>query len=347
MTGDFGTEYKAILKSLDPSQFKGQATREINGKLIEKIWLACPAMCGGGADRVNSNKFYYSENDVFHPLTGYAGRYIPYGIREHAMASISNGIAAFNPGTFLPTTATFLMFYLYAAPGVRMGAHSHLQVIHFATHDSFAEGQNGPTHQAVEVDSLYRAMPNILYIRPCDAEEVIGAWEIAMDTRTKPSMISLGRDPVGPVPNTSRNMVSKGAYILQNPPNAKLTLVSCGTNLHYAAAAAIALGNEGMPIKLVSAPCFALFDQQDQTYRNEVFALDGNPIISVEEYVATTWARYVTASIGMNGYGYSASNPSNYERFGLDTAGILRKVKAYLGELNGQNARMAGWRRLD
>ena len=117
-----------------------------------------------------------------------------------------------------------------------MGALSHLQVIHFATHDSFAEGQNGPTHQPVELDSLYRAMPNLQYIRPCDAEEVIGAWKIAFGSRHTPSIVSLGRDPVGPVPNTSRHKVSRGAYVLQSPANAELTLVSCGTNLHYAAA---------------------------------------------------------------------------------------------------------------
>lgn len=233
-----------------------------------------------------------------------------------------------------------------AAPGVRMGALSHLQVIHFATHDSFAEGQNGPTHQPVELDSIYRAMPNLQYIRPCDAEELIGAWKIALESRDTPSILSLGRDPVGHVPHTSRSKVSRGAYVLQDPNNAQLTLVSCGTNLHYAVAAAAILEADGFPTRVVSAPCFDLFDKQNQDYRDEVFSRDERPIISVEEYVATTWARYTTASIGMTGYGYSASNLSNYERFQLNEKCIVERVRRYISELAGLNARMAGWRQI-
>lgn len=225
-----------------------------------------------------------------------------------------------------------------------MGALSHLQVIHFATHDSFAEGQNGQTHQPVELDSLYRAMPNLQYIRPCDAEEVIGAWQVALESRHTPSILSLGRDPVGEVPNTSRQNVRKGAYILEAPEDAKMTLVSCGTNLYYAVAAAATLKAEGIPARVVSAPCLDLFDKQPESYQREVFPRDGRPIISVEEYIATTWAKYTTASIGMTGFGYSASNPSNYRRFELDAEGIVARVKTYLDALGSENARAAGWR---
>jgi dihydroxyacetone synthase len=111
--GQLGTLYKDTLDRSDSTRFKGQATRDVNGKLIETIWPLCTALFGGGADLVNSNKVHYSEDDVFHPSMGYSGRYVRYGIREHAMASISNGIAAYNPGTFLPITATFFMFYIY------------------------------------------------------------------------------------------------------------------------------------------------------------------------------------------------------------------------------------------
>ncbi|KAI0974643.1 Transketolase, thiamine diphosphate binding domain-containing protein [Xylaria arbuscula] len=342
--GDYGTEWRDILTSIDSAQFVGKATRETNGTLIEKIWPAYPAMCGGGADLVNSNKVSYTDADVFHPTVSYAGRYIRYGIREHAMAAISNGLAAYNPGTFIPITATFLMFYLYAAPGVRMGAISHLPVVHFATHDSFAEGQNGPTHQPVEVDSLYRAMPNLTYIRPCDGEEVIGAWMLALEKKTGPTMLSLGRDPVTPMMATDRYKVAKGAYVIQDVAGAKLTLASCGTNLHYAAAAAEALTADGIPTRVVSCPSFEHFDKQDAAYQESVFPHDGTPIVSVEEYIATTWARYVTASIGMSGYGFSASNPSNYDRFGLDEKGIQRRARLYLRDLDGKDARQAGWR---
>ncbi|KAH7273202.1 Transketolase, thiamine diphosphate binding domain-containing protein [Fusarium solani] len=342
--GDNGDEWRRSLETIDSMQFSKNATREVNGSLMETLWKAHPALTGGGADLVNSNKVTYDPTEVFHPSVGYTGRYIRYGIREHAMASISNGIAAYSPGTFLPFTATFFMFYIYAAPGVRMGALSHLPVIHIATHDSFAEGQNGPTHQPVELDSLYRAMPNLTYIRPCDAEEVIGAWMLAISKTTGPSMLSLGRDPVGPVPNTDRYKVAKGAYIVKDVENPDLILASCGTNLHHAVAASERLLASGVSTRVVSTPSFDHFDAQDQSYRETVFPLDGTPIVSVEEYVATTWARYVTASVGMKSYGYSASNASNYNRFGLDAAGIEARVRGYLKDLGGKDARKSGWR---
>ncbi|KAL1875728.1 hypothetical protein VTK73DRAFT_9917 [Phialemonium thermophilum] len=342
--GDNGDRWRSVLETLDSTRVAGLATREVSGAILQSMWEAHPALFGGGADLVNSNKVPYDASDVFHPTVGYAGRYLRYGIREHAMASISNGIAAYSPGTFLPFTATFFMFYLYAAPGVRMGALSHLPVIHIATHDSFAEGQNGPTHQPVELDSLYRAMPNLTYIRPCDAEETIGAWLLALAKTTGPTMLSLGRDPVGPVPNTDRFRVAKGAYVVRDVAGAQLTLASCGTNLHYAVEAAENLSASGTLTRVVSAPSFEHFDAQPAAYKELVFPLDGWPIVSVEEYVATTWARYTTASVGMTTYGYSASNASNYDRFRLDAKGIEARVKAYIADLAGRDARRAGWR---
>lgn len=233
-----------------------------------------------------------------------------------------------------------------AAPGVRMGALSHLQTLHFATHDSFAEGQNGPTHQPVEVDSLYRAMPNLTYFRPCDAEETVAAWKLGLMSHANPTMISLGRDPVGDIPNTNRNLALNGAYVIKEDKNAAVTLVSCGTALHRVVAAARLLAEEGVSARLVSCPSMDLFGKQDRNYRDTIFPVDGRPIVSVEEYIATGWARYVTASIGMTGWGYSASSESNYQRFGLDADSISRKVQAYLKDLNGVNARSVGWRQL-
>jgi dihydroxyacetone synthase len=246
----------------------------------------------------------------------------------------------------LPITATFLMFYLYAAPGVRMGALSHLQVIHIATHDSFAEGQNGPTHQPVELDSLYRAMPNLSYIRPCDGEELIGAWQCALSTKDRPSMLSIARDPVEPVSGTDRHKVALGAYVLKDVPDADLTLVSCGSNLHYAFDASRRLEKQNLRVRLVSMPSMDLFDAQDDSYRAAVLPCDGRPVVSVEEYIATAWAKYVTASVSMTTYGYSASNPSNYRRFELDGVGIEKRVLQYLGSLGERNARELGWRQI-
>ncbi|KIX97104.1 uncharacterized protein Z520_07218 [Fonsecaea multimorphosa CBS 102226] len=345
VNGWFG-HWASALDSLDSSRFCRLATRESNGLILEMLWKLNPAMCGGGADLVNSNKFRYSEDDWFHPAKSFAGRYIRHGIREHAMAAIANGLAAYHPGTFLPVTATFSMFYLYAAPAVRIGALSKLHVLHIATHDSFQEGQNGPTHQPVELDSLFRAMPNLIHIRPCNAEEVIGAYQYALRARAGPVMISVARDPVAPVPSTRRGGVSYGAYVLTENTNAHITLVSCGSELHYVVAAAESLKLKGIESRVVSAPSLDLFDQQTDVYRSSVLPLDGSPIVSAEEYVPLVWARYVTASIGMKGYGYSASNESNYERFGLNESAITAKVIQYLGDLDGRDARRAGWRQL-
>lgn len=227
-----------------------------------------------------------------------------------------------------------------------MGALSHLQALHFATHDSFAEGQNGPTHQPVEVDSLYRAMPNIIYFRPCDGEEVLGAWKAGLLATKRPTMVSLGRDPMGIIAGTSRKHALKGAYVLRENEDAEITLASCGTCMHHVVTAADRLEAAGVRTRIVSAPSLDLFEEQPEEYKKTVFPRDERPIVSVEEYVATTWARYVTGSIGMTTYGYSASGASNYARFGLDAPAIEEKVIRYLEELNGANARQAGWKHL-
>lgn len=227
-----------------------------------------------------------------------------------------------------------------------MGALSHLQALHIATHDSFAEGQNGPTHQPVEVDSLYRAMPNITYFRPCDAEETVAAWQHGLISKSRPTMISLGRDPVGPVPGTSRTAALRGAYVIQEDADAAVTLASCGTCLHRVVMAAALLKDSGINVRIVSCPSLDLLEEQTDEYKLSVFPADSKPIVSVEEYVASIWARYVTASISMTTYGYSASSESNYERFGMDAPSIKGKVLAYLGEIKDGTALLGRWKQL-
>ena len=152
-------------------------------------------------------------------------------------------------------------------------------------------------------------MPNLHYFRPCDAEELRGVWSIALSTTKTPSIISLARDPVTIVPHTDHNKVHLGAYEVVGEPRAEVTFVSCGTNLHYAYKAAQSLKSKhGITCRLVSAPCLRLFDQQSAEYQQSVIPWDGTPVVSVEEYVPTIWVKYATASVGMKGFGYSASN---------------------------------------
>ncbi|KAI1198563.1 Transketolase, thiamine diphosphate binding domain-containing protein [Nemania serpens] len=306
-----------------------QATRQFNGQVFNTLMDRLPHLFAGGADLWNSNQMVDGSKlnfDRAHP----GGRIVRYGIREHAMAAVSNGIAAYAPGCFVPVTATFLMFYLYAAPGVRMGALSGLQVIHVATHDSIGEGQDGPTHQPVEVDSLFRAMPNLLFVRPADAEEVIGTWAVALGARGKPTIISLARDPaLFSVRNTDRRKVARGGYVVAEKERALVTLVSCGSELQFAADAAEVLNAEGILTRVVSMPCIEIFEEQDREYQATVLS-DSKHIISVEAYVSSMWARLCTASIAMDSYGFSGAGIENFARFGLDADGIVRKVKAHV-----------------
>ncbi len=159
-------------------------------------------------------------------------------------------------------------------------------------------------------------------------------------------MISVARDPAGTVPLTSRSGVSKGAYVIKEQTGAAVTLVSCGSQLHHVVAAAERLEQKGTSTRIVSAPSLDIFEKQPPAYRESVFPLDGSPIVSAEEYVPLVWPRYVTASIGMSGFGYSASKEVNYERFGLDPDAIVVKVAEYLETLNGRDARKEGWRLL-
>ncbi|OAL32371.1 hypothetical protein AYO22_00393 [Fonsecaea multimorphosa] len=306
-----------------------QATRTFNGQVFNTLLDRVPSLMAGGADLWNSNQLGDQSHRIFDSVNR-QGRVIRYGIREHAMAAISNGLAAYCHQMIVPITATFFMFYLYAAPGVRMGVLSGLKVIHIATHDSIAEGQNGPTHQPVELDSLFRAMPNLLYLRPADAEEVIGAWLVALSVKNRSVMLSLARDPApAVVPSTSRFKVAQGGYVVVEKARALVTLVSCGSDLPHAVAAAAKLSASNIPTRVVSMSSIDLFEQQDESYKVSVLSACRH-IISVEAYVSTTWARYCTASVAMSSFGYSGSGPANMARFGLDMDGIVRKVKAHV-----------------
>ncbi|KAL2864271.1 Transketolase, thiamine diphosphate binding domain-containing protein [Aspergillus lucknowensis] len=321
-----------ILQNLQPEGMP-VATRQWNGHAFNTLMSHIPQLMAGGADLWNSNQMGDQSHRIF-DRNHRDGRVIRFGIREHAMAAISNGLSAFHPGAIIPVTATFFMFYLYAAPGVRMGALSHLRTIHVATHDSIGEGQNGPTHQPVEIDSLFRAMPNLLYIRPADEEEVIGAWMCALSERNArtPSIISLARDPAAVrIPSTGRKNVALGGYTVLDTPDAQVTLVSCGSELQFAYLAAMKLTENGIRTRVVSIPCLSLFEQQPEDYQGKVLSQTPH-IISVEAYVSTLWARICTASISMDSFGYSGSGAANFQRFGLDSESIVRRVTAHVGK---------------
>lgn len=264
----------------------------------------------------------------------YAGRYIHYGIREHAMAAIASGLSAYRAGTILPVTSSFFMFYIYAAPGLRMAALQRFHQIHIATHDSIGTGEDGPTHQPVELAALYRAMPNFLYIRPCDGEEAAGAWSLALAHPHGPSLISVSRQPNPQYPaHSRRDGVQRGGYVFRDAPDAAATLVSAGAEMKFAVAAADALAARGLPTRIVSMPCQRAFDAQPAAYRRAVFGDFATVRVAVEAYSMHGWERYADAGFGMSTFGHSLPGAVAYAHFGFDGANIAEKVEALVREV--------------
>lgn len=266
----------------------------------------------------------------------YDGRYIHWGIREHAMASISNGLAAYSKGTILPVTSSFFMFYIYAAPGVRMGALQGLQQIHIATHDSIGTGEDGPTHQPIALAALYRSMPNILYIRPCDSEETAGAFIAAINARSTPSIISLSRQNLTQYPeHSSRDGVQKGAYVLMEQEDADVTLIGVGAEMFCAVETKKLLESEyGIKARVVSFPCQRLFEQQSKEYKQSVLKYRGNaPRVVIEAYAVNGWERYADAGYSMSTFGKSLPGKAAYKYFGFDAQSIAPKVQSLVDEV--------------
>lgn len=251
------------------------------------------------------------------------------------MCSISNGIAAFNKGTFLPITSSFFMFYLYAAPAVRMAALQGLQQIHIATHDSIGTGEDGPTHQPVELAALYRTMPNVLYIRPADSEEVAGAFVAALEATETPTIISLSRQNLTQYPQySSREGVAKGAYVFYDVEDFDVTLIGVGSELMFAMETKDILEQDGIKARVVSFPCQRLFEQQSKAYKQSVLKQSSKkPTVVIEAYAANGWERYADASISMRRFGKSLPSKAAYEYFGFQPSVMAPKIKALIKEV--------------
>ncbi|KAL4905444.1 hypothetical protein BDW74DRAFT_185010 [Aspergillus multicolor] len=344
-------EIPADWQKLIPTEFpdKPTATRASSGLVFNPLAQNINSFMVGTADLSPSvNMIWKGKVDFQHPdlrttcgINGdYSGRYIHYGVREHAMAAISNGLAAFNPNTFIPITSSFFMFYLYAAPAVRMGALQHLQVIHAATHDSIGMGEDGPTHQPIELASLYRAMPNLLFIRPGDSEETAGAWIAAINAKKSSTIISTSRHTLPQLKQTRRDGVLKGAYVLEEASDASVTLIGVGAELSFALEVAAQLKEKkGITARVVSFPCQRLFEQQSLEYRRGVLQRHkGIPAVVIEPYAPNGWERYADAGISVKRFGHSLPGKAAYKFFGFDIGVMTDKVGKYLEQLKGDEA---------
>ncbi|KAH9862416.1 hypothetical protein J1614_011071 [Plenodomus biglobosus] len=311
-------------KDLIPASFPETetASRKSSGLVFNPIAENINNFMVGTADLSPSvNMTWTGKVDFQHPdlkttcgINGnYSGRYIHYGVREHAMAAISNGLAAYAPNTIIPVTSSFFMFYLYAAPAVRMGALQHLQVIHVA------------------LASLYRAMPNLLYIRPADSEETAGAWEIAISAANTPTILSLSRHPLPQLQHTSRHAVARGAYIFQDAPAADLTLIGTGAEFHLAVSVAKKLASKNIIARIVSFPCQRLFEAQPRQYQRETLQRHrGIPAVVIEAFAPNGWERYADAAACMKGFGRSLPGVAAYRYFGFDVETLAERVEGYL-----------------
>ena len=306
------------------------ATRKASQMCLENIIGRIPQVIGGSADLAASNLTFVGNMKTI-TADDYNGNNVMYGIREHAMGAIMNGMALH--GGVIPYGGTFFVFSDYMRPSMRLAALMGLRVVYVLTHDSIGVGEDGPTHQPIEHLASYRAMPNIYTFRPCDVVETAEAWKIALESEKTPSILALSRQSVPTLrTDTEENLSSRGAYVIseaQRDPQA--TIIATGTEVSLAVEAQKQLRADGIEVNVVSMPCCELFDAQPEDYKQKV--LGRAPRIAVEAAAAFGWERYTGSSdrvIGINSFGASGKGDEVYNYFGITAENVVKKVKELL-----------------
>jgi len=305
---------------------EGVATRDAGAKVMEAIKHYTPTMIGGAGDLVESTKTEFKGGGVFSAT--HAGRNIAFGIREFAMGAIVNGISL-HEGMLKPYGSTFLMFSDYMRNAVRLSALSRLQSLWIWTHDSVGLGEDGPTHQPVEHYAALRAIPFLWFIRPADATETVGAWKAALEREDGPVALALTRQKVPTLEGTTVDGVARGAYVVHDPDDdPELILIATGSEVSVAVEAAKRLD---IPTRVVSMPCWELFEAQPSDYRDEVLPPDVKARISIEAGVALGWHKWVGDdgdSISIEHYGASAPGATVLEEFGFTADNVVARAVA-------------------
>ena len=317
------------IKSGFSSEAPKLATRISSQKTLEVLNGACPTMISGSADLTGSNG---TKTSTYRAVSAedFGGNYIHYGVREHVMAAMMNGMSLH--GGFKPYSGTFLAFADYSRGAIRLGALMGVPVIHVMTHDSIGLGEDGPTHQPVEHVASLRAIPNLNVFRPCDPVEVAESWAIAMKSESTPSVLCLTRQglPTVRTSHTSENLTAKGAYILRDCDGDRdVTLMATGSEVELAVEAAEMLAEGGIKAVVVSMPCWELFAEQDAAYQNEV--LGSAPSVAVEAAIRMGWDQWIGrngAFVGMTGFGASAPAPELYKHFGITADAVAEAARA-------------------
>jgi transketolase len=310
------------------------ATRDAGKEVMQAFKYAVPTMIGGAADLVESTKTEIEGGGLF--SAEWSGRNIAFGIREHAMGSIVNGIAA-HGGCVKPYGSTFLIFSDYMRPAVRLSALMGLPVVWAWTHDSVGLGEDGPTHQPVETYAALRAIPNLWFVRPADATETAEAWRVALERPDGPVALSMSRQKVPTLDRTElapASMVERGAYTLwESSPSPDLILIATGTEVGLALEAGRKLAADGTAVRVVSMPCWELFEEQPREYREEVLPPEVGARLSIEPGVALGWKRWVGDqgdSISLEHFGASAPGTTVLEQFGYTVDNVVVRASALL-----------------
>ncbi|MEM7443873.1 MAG: transketolase [Pseudomonadota bacterium] len=305
------------------------ASRAASGKTLEHLVPAIPSLIGGSADLTPSNNTKVKNFDEIN-TDSYGGRYIHYGVREHGMAATMNGLALH--GGIVPYGGTFLTFTDYCRPSIRLSALMHQRVVYVMTHDSIGLGEDGPTHQPIEHLSSLRAMPNLHVLRPADAVETAECWELALNNTHTPSILALTRQGLPPLRDGSvdGNPCARGAYVLREAEgDAAVTLLATGSEVSLAVEARDLLQAEGIGTRVVSMPCWELFEEQDKAYQESVLA-PGTAKVAVEAGVQLGWDRYIGPEgrfIGMTGFGASGKGPDLYAHFGITAEAVASAAR--------------------
>ena len=331
MRGELTAELDAAIRRLKEkyaSDKPEMATRKASEAALAAINPVVPETIGGSADLTGSNNTLTPDLGIL-DADNYGGRFIHYGVREHGMASAMNGMALH--GGVIPYSGTFLVFSDYSRPAIRLGAMMGTRVIHVMTHDSIGLGEDGPTHQPVEHLASLRTIPNLNVFRPADATETAECWQLALESRDRPSVIALTRQNLPALRTTfdSENRCAKGAYELAPATGQGLvTLYATGSEVALAMEARKMLERDGVPTRVVSVPCFELFEEQPAAHRRAI--LDDTPVrVAVEAAIRQGWDRFVGRGggfVGMNSFGASAPYKALYEHFGITAEAVVAEA---------------------
>ncbi len=324
--GDALNALKQTLAATKPKK----ATRQSSGAVLEALMPVLPALLGGSADLTPSNNTRTKAVEAITPPT-YAGRYLHFGVREHGMAALMNGLALH--GGVIPFGGTFLQFADYMRPAIRLAALMRQRVIFVMTHDSIALGEDGPTHQPVEHLAALRAIPGLLVLRPCDGIETAECWQISLENQNHPSLLALSRQELPTVRGADagpENRCAQGGYVLAEAEGGvrDVTLLATGSEVSLALTARDTLKAEGIKAAVVSLPCWSLFDAQDGAYRNAV--LGTAPRVGIEAGLRLGWGAYLRpndAFVGLSGFGASAPAEDLARHFGLTPEAVVTAAK--------------------